>query len=451
MFRRGFCWLVTLCAILPVTAWATLATVHIDCDKDTASVTAPGYTRLFTSNRFDQGSAVTLPDGVQVGWKGVVSATPADRKAADPLLSDFHYFSTTAQTQTLQVKNLPAGKYDLTLYGYDTQYKDKQTQYAIDGNNDTVAESTITIINKAPSNEISKTVPVNVSEAGILNITVSMIAVGGAINGFDLVPGPPDTAPPAAITNLSVTGTTTTQAMLAWTAPADDNGTGGRVTSYDVRYSTATITDVNWADAVQAMGEPVPGNPSTPQTFTVGGLAPSTTYYFAVRSADAATPANVSAISNVATGRTEDPDTTPPATMTNLAASAIDANQLTLTWTATGDDSATGTATSYDIRYSTDPITDDATFAAALAVSGASTPKGAGARRESPCQQPGRRYALLLRHQGRRRGAQLVRPVQRIGGDHAAGGHHAASRDRRPGGHGRRFRPHHSDLDCHRR
>ena len=138
-----------------------------------------------------------LADGVQVGWMGNVAAAPADRQSADPLLSDFHYFSSTTQTQTLQARNLPPGRYDLTLYGYDTQYKDKQTQYAIDGNNDSIAETTITIVNKSPYNEISKTVAVNVSDAGILNITVSMIAIGGAINGFDLVPGPPDTAPPA--------------------------------------------------------------------------------------------------------------------------------------------------------------------------------------------------------------------------------------------------------------
>ncbi len=165
----------------------------------------------------------------QVGWLGSVAATPSDRLVADPLLSDFHYFSATNQTQTLQVKNLPAGRYDLTLYGYDPQYKDKQTQFVVDGNNDGLADITVSIINKAPSSEIGKTVAVNVSDAGILNVTVSMIAIGGAINGFDLVPGPPDTTPPAAVANLAVAGTTTTQAMLTWTAPADDNGTAGRV------------------------------------------------------------------------------------------------------------------------------------------------------------------------------------------------------------------------------
>ena len=35
-----------------------------------------------------------------------------------------------------------------------------------------------------------------------------------------------------------------------------------------------------------------------------------------------------------------------------------------LTWTATGDDGSDGQATGYDLRYSTSPITDDASFAA---------------------------------------------------------------------------------------
>ncbi len=44
-------------------AQAELATVRIDCDKDTASVTAPGYTRLLKTNRFDQSTQITLSDG----------------------------------------------------------------------------------------------------------------------------------------------------------------------------------------------------------------------------------------------------------------------------------------------------------------------------------------------------------------------------------------------------
>ena len=51
-------------------------------------------------------------------------------------------------------------------------------------------------------------------------------------------------------------------------------------------------------------------------------------------------------------------DTTPPSAVTDLKATNAGSNSVTLTWTATGDDGNVGTANSYDVRYSTSPITD---------------------------------------------------------------------------------------------
>ena len=52
-------------------------------------------------------------------------------------------------------------------------------------------------------------------------------------------------------------------------------------------------------------------------------------------------------------------DTTAPATVSDLATGAVTASSVALSWTAPGDDNTTGTATSYDVRYSTvGPITD---------------------------------------------------------------------------------------------
>lgn len=51
-------------------------------------------------------------------------------------------------------------------------------------------------------------------------------------------------------------------------------------------------------------------------------------------------------------------DVTPPSAVTNLAAGQIGKNSSTITWTAPGDDGATGTALSYDLRRSTTTITD---------------------------------------------------------------------------------------------
>ena len=49
-----------------------------------------------------------------------------------------------------------------------------------------------------------------------------------------------------------------------------------------------------------------------------------------------------------------------------------------LDWTATGDDGNTGTASVYDIRYSTSPITGMGDFLAATPVANLPTPKPAG-------------------------------------------------------------------------
>ncbi len=103
------------------------------------------------------------------------------------------------------------------------------------------------------------------------------------------------------------------------------------------------------------------------------GLSPDTTYYFALKAADEVPL--WSAISNVATAYT---DNTPPAAVTDLAATVVDATTVQLSWTAPGDDGSTGAAASYDIRYSTIPITNDASFAAATAVQNPPTPQSAG-------------------------------------------------------------------------
>jgi hypothetical protein len=49
----------------------------------------------------------------------------------------------------------------------------------------------------------------------------------------------------------------------------------------------------------------------------------------------------------------------------------------TLSWTAVGDDSLSGTASSYEIRYSTTPITTSS-FTSATAVTGAPVPAAPG-------------------------------------------------------------------------
>ena len=123
-----------------------------------------------------------------------------------------------------------------------------------------------------------------------------------------------DASAPAAIADLTITGTTGTSMSLRWTAPGDD-GTTGTATSYDIRYSTSPITTSNWGSASAASGEPVPATAGTQQTFTVTGLTSGRAYYVAIRTTDNA--GNVSGISNVPTAATA--DTTPPAPVRDLS------------------------------------------------------------------------------------------------------------------------------------
>ena len=115
-----------------------------------------------------------------------------------------------------------------------------------------------------------------------------------------------DTTAPDAVTDLA-TGTVTASSVdLTWTAPGDDGATGTAAT-YDIRYSTSTITEGNWASASQATGEPSPQVAGSAEAFTVTGLSASTTYYFAIKTSDEIP--NESAISNVPSAATSAPPT----------------------------------------------------------------------------------------------------------------------------------------------
>ena len=84
---------------------------------------------------------------------------------------------------------------------------------------------------------------------------------------------------------------------LNWTAPGDDRNVGAP-TSYEIRYSTAVITEENWGAATLA-GNKIPEPPGAREAASVGGLTSGITYYFAVKTSYET--GNVSPVSNVAT------------------------------------------------------------------------------------------------------------------------------------------------------
>jgi len=71
-------------------------------------------------------------------------------------------------------------------------------------------------------------------------------------------------------------------------------------------------------------------------------------------------------------------DTTAPAPVADLAATPDSPTSVTLTWTAPGEDGNVGTAYLYDIRYSINPILNEADFTAAVRANGEPNPQLAG-------------------------------------------------------------------------
>ena len=182
---------------------------------------------------------------------------------------------------------------------------------------------------------------------------------------------PRDWTPPSQVSDLaSLTPVGVAQnaaAVLSWATPSDNVG----VTGYELRYTTASSPDVSTFTSWTKVTAPAPLVAGTPVTFVVPRLAIGTTYTFAIRSKDAA--GNWSAVSNRVTAVPL--DLLAPKAVTTLKATA-GTTALTLAWTAPSDNVA---VSSYDIRYSTSPITA-ANFSSATQWTGSSsvTPKAAG-------------------------------------------------------------------------
>ena len=188
---------------------------------------------------------------------------------------------------------------------------------------------------------------------------------------------PADTTPPAAITDLAAGNPGETSVDLTWTAPGDD-GNSGTAAQYDIRYSTSAITDDASFDAATAVAAPpAPQAAGSAESFTVTGLDPATTYYFAIKTADEVP--RWSPVSNIVSADTLIPaDTTAPADIGDFTAGTVTEDSVELTWTAPGDDGSSGTAAQYDSRYSLNPIADDTDFDNATAVAGVPAPQAAG-------------------------------------------------------------------------
>jgi hypothetical protein len=213
---------------------------------------------------------------------------------------------------------------------------------------------------------------------GVTRATISSPTATTVSWIMDFGSGGGDTTPPAAVQDLAVTIVGVSSVTLRWTAPGDD-GTSGTATAYDVRYATYPLNESVWVQATQASGEPTPESAGALQTFTVRNLTAGILYSFGLKTADEV--GNMSMLSNVVSTRTlvVVVDTTPPAAVADLAASSATYTEVSLAWTAPGDDGTVGTAMLYDIRYATFALTAG-NWAAAVQAIGEPQPALAGTR-----------------------------------------------------------------------
>ncbi len=164
---------------------------------------------------------------------------------------------------------------------------------------------------------------------------------------------------------------------VQWTAPGDD-GNIGTAARYDLRYRTTGIIGVDtlswWNAATTVAGLPTPSPAGSTDSMKVRSLLPATTYYFIIRAADEVP--NWSGFSNVAVKATSG-DIIAPAAIADLSVTSVTGTSIAVRWTAPGDDGSIGTATRYEIRYSTSVITSS-NWASATLGTGAPTPTTAG-------------------------------------------------------------------------
>lgn len=125
-------------------------------------------------------------------------------------------------------------------------------------------------------------------------------------------------APPAAPSNLTALGAASTQVNITWTDNSN-NEDGFRI--------EVTTTGVSGFSEIATVAAGV-------TTYQHTGLTPSTGYTYRVRSYNAA---GNSAYSNSAVGFTSAPPVTPPAAPTNLAATGVGPNTISLMWTDNSD------------------------------------------------------------------------------------------------------------------
>ncbi len=199
-------------------------------------------------------------------------------------------------------------------------------------------------------------------------------AAGNASEFSNLVQGQTgDPEPPGPVTDLRVTASTPHSLTLAFTAPGDD-GDRSTVAAYDIRESSAPLTDSTWAAATAVPVDLPPHPPGTEESFRWTGLAPESVHHVGVRGLDDAGKRGPVVDLEV----TVPVDDVSPTAITDVAVTSTMAYRASLTWTAVGDDGMEGRAAGYHVRYRMGPIADETGWEAATEAPVSLVPKAPG-------------------------------------------------------------------------
>lgn len=160
----------------------------------------------------------------------------------------------------------------------------------------------------------------------------------------------PDNIPPSPIEDLAADASETAITLM-WTASGDD-ANEGIAYRYVIKQFTEEINEDNWDDAVAIADPPIPQIAGSEESMILNELEPGLSYFFAIKVED--DEENISNLSNVVESALL-LDETAPQSINDLVAEASN-TEITLTWTATGDDGNEGVAQEYFVRWNLDPI-----------------------------------------------------------------------------------------------
>ncbi|MBU1702190.1 MAG: hypothetical protein KJ970_17200 [Candidatus Eisenbacteria bacterium] len=204
-----------------------------------------------------------------------------------------------------------------------------------------------------------------------LSILLFLLPACSDDNGTE--PLPTDTTPPDIVDNLTAAASAGGVITLRWNAPGDD-GYLGQASLYDIRFMAAAISEGQWDNATPTDTSMIPKEAGRLESLELSGFTDGV-WYFAIKTADEVP--NWSDLSNVASAFVGGVEA--PSMVTDLAIGWATPESAILTWTAPDSGSAQGggAVVLYDLRYDTDPITDE-TWSFATQVPDVDPPGGAG-------------------------------------------------------------------------